>query len=166
MSVSESLAPTEDDELEYKLLEKTYAHELIFNKEGLVTGGSLPAQAWHEFMLAAHEVVPVRPLPGGWKPPPPGAIVQDDGPAPVPTADVGARPATVSRQAARAPAQPPRPAPPQPVGGAQTVDADGFGMPAQDNAPTSSIGHPVPPGNVGGPSRKRHTTILDILSGG
>ena len=131
-----------------------------------VTGGSLPAQAWHEFMLAAHEGVPVRPLPGGWKPPPPGAIVQDDGPAPVPTADVGARPATVSRQAARAPAQPPRPAPPQPVGGAQTVDADGFGMPAQDNAPTASIGHPVPPGNVGGPSRKRHTTILDILSGG
>src|SRR5690606_4175413 len=25
-----------------------------------VTGGTLPAQAWHEFMLAAHEGVPVR----------------------------------------------------------------------------------------------------------
>ncbi|TIW08743.1 MAG: penicillin-binding protein, partial [Mesorhizobium sp.] len=32
-----------------------------------VTGGVLPAQAWHEFMVAAHEGVPVRPLPGTWK---------------------------------------------------------------------------------------------------
>jgi penicillin-binding protein 1A len=116
-------------------------------------------------MLAAHEGVPVRPLPGGWKPPPPGAIVQDDGPAPVPTADVGAKAAPAPRQVVPA-ASRPRPAPPRPVGAAQTVDAGGFGMPAQDNAPTASIGHPVPPGNVGGSSRKRHTTILDILSGG
>ncbi|TIS58696.1 MAG: penicillin-binding protein, partial [Mesorhizobium sp.] len=32
-----------------------------------VTGGALPAQAWHEFMVAAHDGVPVRPLPGTWK---------------------------------------------------------------------------------------------------
>ena len=38
--------------------------------------------------------------------------------------------------------------------------------PAQDDAPTSSINHPVPPGNVGGPLKKRQMTILDILSGG
>ena len=31
-----------------------------------VTGGALPAQAWHEFMVAAHEGVPVAPLPGTW----------------------------------------------------------------------------------------------------
>jgi penicillin-binding protein 1A len=31
-----------------------------------VTGGALPAQAWHEFMVAAHEGVPVAQLPGTW----------------------------------------------------------------------------------------------------
>ena len=31
-----------------------------------VTGGALPAQAWHEFMVAAHEGVPVAALPGTW----------------------------------------------------------------------------------------------------
>jgi penicillin-binding protein 1A len=133
-----------------------------------VTGGALPAQAWHEFMLAAHEGVPVRPLPGGWKPAPPDAIVQDDGPAPVPTADVGAKPAVASRQAAPAPvpARQQAPVPARSVGAAETVDAGGFDMPVEDNAPTSSIKHPVPPGNVGGPLKKRQTTILDILSGG
>jgi penicillin-binding protein 1A len=33
-----------------------------------VTGGALPALAWHEFMTAAHEGVPVAPLPGKWQP--------------------------------------------------------------------------------------------------
>ncbi len=31
-----------------------------------VTGGSLPTLAWHEFMAAAHQGVPVAALPGGW----------------------------------------------------------------------------------------------------
>ena len=31
-----------------------------------MTGGSLPAMAWNEFMAAAHEGVPVAQLPGGW----------------------------------------------------------------------------------------------------
>ena len=31
-----------------------------------LTGGSLPAIAWHDFMLAAHEGVPMKALPGGW----------------------------------------------------------------------------------------------------
>ena len=59
-----------------------------------VTGGALPAQAWHEFMVAAHEGVPVRPLPGTWKSTPADTIVQDDipsdtaQPAPVPSASV------------------------------------------------------------------------------
>jgi penicillin-binding protein 1A len=129
-----------------------------------VTGGSLPAQAWHEFMLAAHEGVPVRPLPGGWKPAPADAIVQDDGPAPVPAADVGAKPAVAARQVA--PVRQPAPAPSRAASPAETVDAGGFDMPAEDNAPTASISHPVPPGNVGGPLKKRQMTILDILSGG
>ncbi len=128
-----------------------------------VTGGTLPAQAWHEFMLAAHEGVPVRPLPGGWKPVAPNAIVPDDGPAPVPTADVGAKPAVASRQAVPSPS--PRPVPRRSVGATETVDAGGFDMPTEDDTPTASIGHPVPPGNVGGPLKKSYNSILDILSG-
>ncbi len=34
-----------------------------------------------------------------------------------------------------------------------------------DAAPTASIDHPVPPGNVGGGSRKQETSILDIILG-
>jgi penicillin-binding protein 1A len=30
-----------------------------------VTGGSLPAQTWRRFMLAATKAMPVRPLPSG-----------------------------------------------------------------------------------------------------
>lgn len=33
-----------------------------------ITGGSLPAIAWNEFMTAAHQGVPVAQLPGGWTP--------------------------------------------------------------------------------------------------
>jgi penicillin-binding protein 1A len=122
-----------------------------------VTGGTLPAQAWHEFMLAAHEGVPVKQLPGGWKRAPADAIVQDDGPAPVPSAAVGAGQARQAvPTASRQPSQP----------ATETVDAGGFGMPGEDAAPTASIRRPVPPGDVGGPLKKKSTSILDILSGG
>ncbi|KAK4102466.1 ras GEF [Parathielavia hyrcaniae] len=55
LSVTDSLAPTEDDEAESRLLAKTFAHELIFNKEGQVTGGSLPALVER---LTTHESTP------------------------------------------------------------------------------------------------------------
>ncbi|KAI1078560.1 ras GEF [Whalleya microplaca] len=45
----------EADELESKLLEKTFAHELMFNKEGQVTGGSLHALIER---LTTHEATP------------------------------------------------------------------------------------------------------------
>jgi len=131
-----------------------------------VTGGALPAQAWHEFMVAAHEGVPVRPLPGTWKSTPADAIVQDEipsntaRPAPVPSASVG-QPAP-ARQPAPV-AQAPVPARAVPPG--ETVDASRFGMPGDEGA-TASIKHPVPPGDVGGPVKKRQTSILDILTGG
>ncbi|AZO27856.1 transglycosylase domain-containing protein [Mesorhizobium sp. M1B.F.Ca.ET.045.04.1.1] len=124
-----------------------------------VTGGALPAQAWHEFMVAAHEGVPVRPLPGTWKSTPSDTVVPDE----IPSADGSqpppAPPAPVGQSApvAQAPARQARPA--------QTVDADGFDMPS-DGGTTASVGHPVPPGDVGGPKKRRQTSILDILSGG
>ncbi|MES0045017.1 transglycosylase domain-containing protein [Mesorhizobium sp. M0091] len=131
-----------------------------------VTGGALPAQAWHEFMVAAHEGVPVRPLPGTWKSTPPDTIVPDDIPsvdnnqaAPLPAVAVSrSEPA-----AAPAPAAVPAQAPVRRT--AETVDADGFNMPG-DGGTTASINHPVPPGSVGGPTKKRKTSILDILGGG
>ena len=129
-----------------------------------VTGGALPAQAWHEFMVAAHEGVPVRPLPGTWKSTPSDTVVPDEipsadagQPAPVPQASVGQ-----SQPAARAPASQ---APVRPARPAETVDADGFDMPS-DGGTTASVGHPVPPGDVGGRTKKRQTSILDILTGG
>ncbi|KAK7733294.1 Ras guanine nucleotide exchange factor bud5 [Cytospora paraplurivora] len=45
----------EVDEVESKIMEKTYAHELMFNKEGQVVGGSLPALVER---LTTHEATP------------------------------------------------------------------------------------------------------------
>ncbi|RWF40118.1 MAG: penicillin-binding protein [Mesorhizobium sp.] len=71
-----------------------------------VTGGALPAQAWHEFMVAAHEGVPVRPLPGTWKSTPSDTVVPDE----IPSADAG-QPAPVPQAAVG------QPVPPGNVGG-------------------------------------------------
>ncbi|KAI2464608.1 ras GEF [Annulohypoxylon bovei var. microspora] len=56
MSTTASSSVSEEvDELESKLLEKTFAYELMFNKEGQVTGGSLPALVER---LTTHESTP------------------------------------------------------------------------------------------------------------
>ncbi|KAL7624652.1 Ras guanine nucleotide exchange factor bud5 [Parahypoxylon ruwenzoriense] len=56
LSVTGSSSVSEEvDELESKLLEKTFAHELMFNKEGQITGGSLPALVER---LTTHEATP------------------------------------------------------------------------------------------------------------
>ncbi len=127
-----------------------------------VTGGALPAQAWHEFMVAAHEGVPVRPLPGTWKSTPPDTIVPDDIPS-VDNNQAAPQPAVALGRSELAPAPAAAPAPVRRP--AETVDADGFDMPG-DGGATASIKHPVPPGSVGGPTKKRKTSILDILGGG
>jgi penicillin-binding protein 1A len=111
-------------------------------------------------MVAAHEGVPVRPLPGTWRSTPADTIVQDEippntaQPAPVPSASVGQSAPSAQKAS---PARAARPA--------EAVDAGGFGMPGGDGT-TASIKHPVPPGDVGGPVKKRQTSILDILTGG
>ncbi|KAM5345803.1 hypothetical protein ACJ41O_011664 [Fusarium nematophilum] len=46
---------TEEVDVESRLMEKTFAHELMFNKEGQVTGGSLPALVER---LTTHESTP------------------------------------------------------------------------------------------------------------
>lgn len=55
LSTSSNTAHGDEDDVESKLLEKTYAHELMFNKEGQVTGGSLPALVER---LTTHESTP------------------------------------------------------------------------------------------------------------
>jgi penicillin-binding protein 1A len=117
-----------------------------------VTGGALPAQAWHEFMVAAHEGVPVAALPGSWTPGS-GApdVAVDDQPA----------------QQMDENTFPPAPKPAKQQVGAVNVRQD---------QPTASIGRPVPPadvgggrpvppGEVGGPTQRRETSILDVLLG-
>lgn len=56
LSTTGSTALTEDvEEVESRLLEKTFAHELMFNKDGQVVGGSLPALVER---LTTHETTP------------------------------------------------------------------------------------------------------------
>lgn len=54
-SLADSTAHEEVEDVESQLLEKTYAHELMFNKEGQVTGGSLAALVER---LTTHESTP------------------------------------------------------------------------------------------------------------
>ncbi|KAK4183577.1 ras guanine nucleotide exchange factor domain-containing protein [Podospora australis] len=56
ISITESATHADDvDDVESQLLEKTFAHELVFNKEGQVTGGSLAALVER---LTTHESTP------------------------------------------------------------------------------------------------------------
>ncbi len=106
-----------------------------------ITGGSLPATAWNEFMTAAHEGVPVAALPGGWS----GASGEgligriDD------LLRAGSRPAA-------APGVTPGVTP-----GVAPVVADG------DR--TASIGRPVPPADVGAAPQRPVGSIMDIILG-
>lgn len=119
-----------------------------------VTGGALPAQAWHEFMVAAHEGVPVAQLPGTWKSTPPGELTDPNGLPSVPMVD-GGTPAPLPA-AERLPAT-----------GTAAIDAetDGGFVPMPQETPTASIGGPVPQADVGGPAVKRQGSILDVIFG-
>jgi penicillin-binding protein 1A len=64
-----------------------------------MTGGSLPAQAWHDIMAYAHNGVELKPLPGMPAPPPGPAVVTGGTVAELGTAQ---HPAQLSRRAADA----------------------------------------------------------------
>ncbi|MFU0505961.1 transglycosylase domain-containing protein [Pseudaminobacter sp. NGMCC 1.201702] len=110
-----------------------------------VTGGVLPAQAWHEFMVAAHEGVPVAPLPGTWKSTPAAEPFE---PEAVPMADGELPPPAIDEARSDVP-----------------VEQSGGFLPAPQEQPTASIGRPVPPADVGGPTMTRATSILDVIMG-
>lgn len=135
-----------------------------------VTGGALPAQAWHEFMVAAHEGVPVARLPGSWQPAP--ASVAPAIAAPAQEAPPALPPTAVGKTAYPAP-QPATPVPPAaaprpsvPVAGGAKNGGNGRPAMPSDAGSTASIKRPVPPGDVGGPMKKGSGSILDILTGG
>ncbi len=118
-----------------------------------VTGGGLPAKAWHDFMMAAHEGLSPSPLFGttGVQPvfddstaPPPGDLMSGD-PEAFPEAPVGVDGGVAVGQR------------PVDQGGApwggQTADQGNGGM--------------VPPADVGQTTgATRRTTLFDILTGG
>ncbi len=101
-------------------------------------GSSLPAQAWREFMAAAHEGVPVAGLPGGWRPrrnPAPEPL-QASTPAPQNAVGETARPAPIPSSA---------------------------GIPSSVERGER---RPVPPAEVGGaPPQRRNLSILDVILG-
>lgn len=109
-----------------------------------ITGGSLPAKVWHEFMVAAHEGVPVARLPGTWN----GATFGTET-APVP-------PRAVGESAMDA--------------GSSTPASQGnkLSMPEMagsvpDAGQTASI--PRPRAEVGGKPQKKPSSILDVILG-
>jgi len=124
-----------------------------------ITGGSLPAAAWNEFMTAAHEGVPVAALPGGWAGGGGERLIgrvedilrrEAEGAAPAPLAGVPQQ--AVAPQAA--PQAMPQARPPI----------------SQPTRPSVAVGDrtasiPRPQAEVGGAPQRRPSSIMDILRG-
>ena len=115
-----------------------------------ITGGSLPAMAWKTFMAAAHEGVPVAPLPGMNLYAPADPATPES-----PAAEPGRNVMPVARPSTN-------------VGGGSPEMAGGFN-PQPDSGPrgdkVSSIKRPVPPGDVGGTPARSEKSILDVILG-
>ncbi|MGH6861754.1 MAG: penicillin-binding transpeptidase domain-containing protein, partial [Phyllobacterium sp.] len=103
-----------------------------------VTGGSLPAIAWRDFMVAAHRGVPVAQLPGDYRLHQP----VDEGNDILPSSGTGA-------------------------GEAPSAQLDsGAPMPSVDVGDQTGSTRPVPPGSVGDAGQKsRKTTLFDLIMG-
>ncbi|TPW26464.1 transglycosylase domain-containing protein [Pararhizobium mangrovi] len=109
-----------------------------------VTGGKLPATAWHQFMAAAHDGIDPSPLPYS-------DIPVDDGSNPAPANDGSGMPVADAGGDGY----------PQGGNGGQQGMARGSYDGGYDDAP-------VPPANVGGyeaPRREHRSSLLDVLLG-
>ncbi|MDQ6436152.1 transglycosylase domain-containing protein [Mesorhizobium sp. LHD-90] len=123
-----------------------------------VTGGALPALAWHEFMAAAHEGQKVAVLPGRWQAEP--GLVDQSVPDTATVADPVAQTlenAAVSESPKHVPTERAEPDQAEPKLLAAPADIAG--------EPTASIPAPRPKAEVGGPRVKSETSILDIIMG-
>lgn len=109
-----------------------------------ITGGSLPAIAWKDFMVAAHKGVPVAQLPGDYR----LDRLIEDGNDILPESGV----------------DPSVPA----TDGAPSAQLDSGGsMPSVDRDDQTGSTRPVPPGNVGNSGQKggKKTTLFDLIMG-
>ena len=133
-----------------------------------VTGGALPAIAWHEFMAAAHEGQKVAKLPGSWQATP--DLVDQSVPDTATLVEPGAQaPETAAISETDKPARATRTqldtveraarVEPETVEQAVRIEAE----PAEQ--PTASIPRPRPKADVGGPAVKSEKSILDIILG-
>jgi penicillin-binding protein 1A len=108
-----------------------------------ITGGSLPAIAWKDFMVAAHKGVPVAQLPGDYQ------LRQqvNDGNDILPSS--GGDPAVPAAE------------------GVPSAQLDPAGpMPPAGLGDQTGSTRPVPPANVGGNGQKgRKTTLFDLIMG-
>ncbi len=130
-----------------------------------VTGGGLPAIAWHDFMAAAHKGVPPAPLFGGGRP-------ADEIP-PTTIEPAAEAPATIGDIISANPDDP-NPYPPVPPGMNETA-VSVPGRPLDPPGATVPGGGGwdvdpglIPPADVGGASRlaaPRRQTLLDVLMG-
>jgi penicillin-binding protein 1A len=141
-----------------------------------ITGGSLPALAWHEFMVAAHEGVPVAALPGEYNGG--GGIFSD--PAPVPAAEIAPPAATLGdgtprprvadkprrAEKPRKSSEPARPAETV-ANGAKPASRSGRTVTeaASDSGFTAAIRRPQAEVGNGKAKPKRETTIVDVIMG-
>jgi penicillin-binding protein 1A len=118
-----------------------------------VTGGALPALAWHEFMTIAHDGKKVARLPGSWQPPVPNLVDKA-----VPDM------ATLEDAVRRAIEQPAKPEP-APVKRAPSKPKPVVETLPVEDQPTASIPHPVPRADVGVKKVRSSTSIADIIKG-
>jgi penicillin-binding protein 1A len=120
-----------------------------------VTGGSLPAMAWNEFMAAAHKGVPMRALLTNWQAPGQQPNLIDR----ILSSDAGGEavaPAAVPQASGQPVALPSdRPAEPVPMAGVRRPPA------AIDQ--TSSIRRPQ--ADIGGAPQKKPGSIMDVILG-
>jgi len=109
-----------------------------------VTGGGLPAKAWHDFMTAAHQGLAPAPLPGG-------DFIE---PAP---AEEPATIGTIISDVLQGGGE-------ERYTGDPVYAEDYPAEPVTSGDVTGSAG-PVPPGDVGGGQGARRTTLLDLILG-
>ena len=127
-----------------------------------VTGGSLPAIAWKDYMIVAHEGLPVTPLPGvdAWK-----HRIDTDALSPIPNAeDASGDPVAEIIESGTAP-RPSVEVPEQPANAMQ--DIANIPVPKPSPERTGSTKRPVPPSNVGESKKTKPSgdTIMDIILG-
>jgi penicillin-binding protein 1A len=129
-----------------------------------VTGGSIPALVWKEFMTAAHKGVEIASLPGTSGA---AAVLTEERPAIIAAPSVTRRPATpVANTSTDQPAAPVK-RPSAPVLVKEEPRAASVKRPSVElgasQEKTGSTRHPIPKADIGNRSKAKETTIMDLI---